>query len=154
MATLVTKGNTIRVPAQSLGGDNAKKVTVSWKQNFWSRTEDYWICTYTIIGGGTGEGVIFVQANKADEFKAKSSGDDITVIVDDKFQYGQNKELTKRFLVYHDKEHKPYQHRFVENTITALGDKVVDILVNTGYNDATMVSDIFKHFVGDYLKDF
>lgn len=66
------------------------------------------MCLLMSIGDAVG--VIYVEANKLDEFKAKkTSGDDFTLVVDDSFQYGQNKEQTKRFLVFHDKEHKPYQ---------------------------------------------
>ena len=31
-------------------------------------------------------------------------------------QYGQDDNQTVRFAVYHDKSHKPYQHRFVSPT--------------------------------------
>lgn len=59
---------------------------------------------------GSATGVIYVQASKLDEFKSKKkTGEDITVEVDGNFQYGQNKDQTKRFLVYHDKGNKPFQ---------------------------------------------
>ena len=59
---------------------------------------------------GNAEGVIFVQADKIDEFKSKKTdGEDFTVTVDGSFQYGQNKQQTTRFLVFHDTNNKPYQ---------------------------------------------
>ena len=130
MSSLVAKGNTIHVPAQFLGGDQGKKITVSWSQNLKSRSAEFWICKYTVKSGGkrtiphtallamlirhsgSSSGVIFVQANKLDEFKAKkTAGEEFTLEIDDSFQYGQDKALTKRFLVYHDKGNKPYQVR-------------------------------------------
>ena len=52
MASLVAKGNTIYVPVQFLGGNEGKKINVSWKQSLKSRSEDYWICKYTVKSGG------------------------------------------------------------------------------------------------------
>ena len=55
-------------------------------------------------------GVIFIQGSKLDEFKTKKiEGDNLTLKVDDSFQYGQQKDQSHRFLVYHDKGNKPYQ---------------------------------------------
>ena len=54
--------------------------------------------------------MIFVENSKVEAYKSRRiDGDDVTVVVDGSFQYGQNKEQTKRFLVYHDQNNKPYQ---------------------------------------------
>jgi hypothetical protein len=59
---------------------------------------------------GNEESVIFIQKTYLDSLKNKKvPGDDLTVIVDDSFQYGQNKEKTKRWLAYHDKKNEAYQ---------------------------------------------
>lgn len=59
---------------------------------------------------GNTESVIFVQKSYLDTLKDKKvSGEDFTMIVDDSFQYGQDKNKTKRWLVYHDKNNKAYQ---------------------------------------------
>ena len=56
------------------------------------------------------ESLIFVQTSRLDEFKNKKiDGDDSTFNVDDSFQYGQNKDGSRRFLVYNDKYNKPLQ---------------------------------------------
>ena len=72
-------------------------------------------------------------------------------------QYGQkNAQGDLRFIVYHDKERKPYQHRFVE---TALGSlvaptaKAVATLLGAGPLAST-ANDAAKNFIGDYLRDF
>lgn len=51
-----------------------------------------------------------MQASKLEQLKSrKVDGDDLTVVVSDEFQYGQKKDQSNRFLVYHDKSNKPYQ---------------------------------------------
>ncbi|KAL9608380.1 MAG: hypothetical protein Q9167_006777 [Letrouitia subvulpina] len=152
----IEKGNTFYVPGDYLGGAQGKKVTVKWSQTMKSRSEEYWICKYTNkTANSAEENIIFVQASKLDEFKNKKiDGDSLTFRVDDSFQYGQKKDGSKRFLVYHDKKNKPYQHRFVENTITDMGGKAAEFVSQLGYADVEKVEDIARHFIGDYLKDF
>jgi hypothetical protein len=41
----------------------------------------------------------------------KIDGDALTFVVDNTFQYGQQKDGSHRFLVYHDKNNKQYQVR-------------------------------------------
>lgn len=43
----ISKGNTITIPTQFLGGAEGKKITVRWQQTFRDRHEDYWICKWT-----------------------------------------------------------------------------------------------------------
>lgn len=57
--------------------------------------------------------MVFVQASKVNELAAKSQGDEkFTFVIDDSWQYGQQKDGSKRFLVYHDKNNKQYQVRY------------------------------------------
>ncbi|KAL6712884.1 hypothetical protein ACLMJK_009596 [Lecanora helva] len=152
----IEKGNTFFVPEEYLGGSQGKKVTVRWSQMFKDRSEEYWVCKYTNKSANSSEeNLIFVQISKLEELKNKKfDGDKLTFKVDDSFQYGQKKDGTKRFLVYHDKNNKPYQHRFVENTISSLGGKAVDYVSNLGYADVNKVEDVARHFLGDYLRNF
>ncbi|KAI4946181.1 hypothetical protein J4E86_008884 [Alternaria arbusti] len=85
----VNKGNTILVPAESLGGEERKKITVSW----------------------TGKnGLLYVQSDKLEEFKSKKTGgEDFTFTVDETFQYGSNDDVTIFFLVFHNQDNKPFQ---------------------------------------------
>ena len=53
--------------------------------------------------------MLFIQKSKVDELKKKSSGEEFTVQVDDSFQYGQDKNKTKRWLAFHDKSFGMYQ---------------------------------------------
>jgi hypothetical protein len=52
MSSLVAKGSTIHVPAEFLGGEKGKKITVTWSQSLRSRTAEYWICKYSVESGG------------------------------------------------------------------------------------------------------
>lgn len=72
-------------------------------------------------------------------------------------QYGQkNSQGDMRFVVYHNKKYKPYQHRFIEtalgSTATNMTKKVAEAL-GQGEN-ANNVSQIAANYVGDYLKTF
>ncbi|KIW29398.1 uncharacterized protein PV07_05215 [Cladophialophora immunda] len=140
-----------------------------------SRTEEYWLCKYTVESGsessfshrqqngtrvltvspGAAEGQIYAQASKLEEFRQKKNdGKDFTFVVDGSFQYGQDKAMTTRFPFYHDKTNKPYQHRFVENTYTGPGGKAVDFLTGMGFKYASSIEDNTRHFAGHYLHDF
>ena len=72
-------------------------------------------------------------------------------------QYGQkNAKGDMRFIVYHDKEREPYQHRFLE---TALGSMAVDkaklIVERLGQGAiGGEISSLLKNIVGDYLRTF
>ncbi|KAI4912509.1 hypothetical protein J4E90_005913 [Alternaria incomplexa] len=111
MRSLVKKGNTIHVPAHFLGGEKSEKITLNWSQWLGSHSEDYYVCNYTVKSGvDDASGLIFVQADKVDEFKSKKTdGEDLTVTVDESFEYGQNVDMTKRFLVFHNTDNRPYQ---------------------------------------------
>jgi len=49
----VNKGNTILVPAESLGGEERKKITVSWSQWLGTRSQEYYVCNYTVASSRT-----------------------------------------------------------------------------------------------------
>ena len=67
----------------------------------------------TTAGATEKEGVVFIQKNKADDFKnlAQKEGDEFKVTVTDAFVYGQKKGGTNRFLVYHDTSRDIFQVR-------------------------------------------
>lgn len=72
-------------------------------------------------------------------------------------QYGQkNAEGELRFLVYHDTERKPYQHRFIETALgSAVAGKAKEVAGIMGQGStAGSITDLAKNFVGDYLHTF
>lgn len=77
--------------------------------------------------------------------------------IDSSFQYDQkNARGDLRFLVYHDKERRPYQHCFVGTALgSAVAGKTKQVAEALGKEDiANDVSAIAKNFVGDYLRNF
>ncbi|KAI4675308.1 uncharacterized protein J4E84_010200 [Alternaria hordeiaustralica] len=155
MPSLVQKGDTIYVHPEFLSDSKSNRMTVSWSQNWFNRTEKYKLCKFTVKSGGDAKGLIYVQANKVAEFKSKkTSGEDFTLTVDESFQYGQDKDQTKRFLVFHDTDNRPYQHRFVENTLTELGDGANEYVKEFTGVSFEAVGMMAKMFVGDYLHNF
>ena len=72
-------------------------------------------------------------------------------------QYGQkNAQGELRFIVYHDQERKPYQHRFIEtalgSAVTGKAKKAADLLGKGAI--VGDISAIAANFVGDYLRTF
>ena len=77
--------------------------------------------------------------------------------IDSALQYGQkNAQGEMRFLVYHDQERKPFQHRFIETALGSMGaGKAKEIAEKFGQGAiAGSVVDLAKNFVGDYLRTF
>ena len=77
--------------------------------------------------------------------------------IDSSVQYGQkNAQGDMRFLVLHDQERKPFQHRFLETALGSTGAaKAKEIAAKFGQGDiAGTVTDLAKNFVGDYLRTF
>lgn len=61
-----------------------------------------------------------------------------------------------RFVVYHDKERKPYQHRFIETALGSAAAKQAKAVAEK-LGQGSIAGDISKlaaNFVGDYLKTF
>ncbi|KAH7148076.1 hypothetical protein DER46DRAFT_666534 [Fusarium sp. MPI-SDFR-AT-0072] len=104
---VVEKGNKIFIPASQL---ETTEVRVEWAQHFTMHSVPYYAVPFYNRDQGDEESVIFIQKTYLDSLQNKSvPGDELTIIVDDSFQYGQNREKTKRWLVYHDKKNQAYQ---------------------------------------------
>ncbi len=146
--------------------DAKENVMIKWQQNFAERQEGYIVLPYSVLGKQA-SGSLFLQSGFADAFFAKCSPDESSnplvkggykIQVDQAFQYGQNNEKTLRFLVYHNKADRPYQHRFIETTaFSNIGKKIVDIGADAAPAYSAILSkgaDLAKAFIGDYLRDF
>ncbi|NES78280.1 MULTISPECIES: hypothetical protein [unclassified Okeania] len=153
--------------------------TIKWQQNLGSRQEEYIVVPYS-VKDKQASGSLFIELGLADSFFEKCQEDEsknplvsggYKIQVDDAFQYGQNNEKTLRFLVYHNKSNKPYQHRFIETTaFSNIGKKIVASANAAGAAAATATGagaataawedllkqgeDIAKAFIGDYLRNF
>ncbi|KAF5529698.1 hypothetical protein FMEXI_14010 [Fusarium mexicanum] len=115
---VLEKGNKIFIPAEQL---TTTEVKIEWTLHFSDRTAQYYAVPFFNKDQGNEESVIFIQTTYLDSLKSKSvPGDDLTVAVDNSFQYSLNQEKTKRWLVYHDKRNNVPQasqavHAVVEN---------------------------------------
>ncbi|EDR01380.1 uncharacterized protein LACBIDRAFT_310976 [Laccaria bicolor S238N-H82] len=95
------------------------QVHIIWQQSLQSRSQDYYIVTYTNITRASEDehsGLLYIQKDMLDDFRAKHVPGEkgITFIVDDTFQYGQDTTHSHRWLAFHDKSQKMYQNRFFE----------------------------------------
>jgi len=111
--------------------------------------------------------IVFIQQDLAQNLLAGCEGaasTTCTVTVNSDFQYGQDKEQTIRFLVYHDKSNKPYQHRFISTSTASKfvnGAEQFAKQAGVSYPQAQATAQAFsdvvglgKAVVGDYLRNF
>ncbi|KNA98033.1 hypothetical protein FOXG_18324 [Fusarium oxysporum f. sp. lycopersici 4287] len=148
MSLLIGKGDTIYVRDVEL--DN-EPIIVEWQQWFVDRTESYIPAQYRDVTGR-----IFIQVNKADEFRRKHdrSKDMYTVRINRDFLYGQNKEQTKRFLVLHNKDNEPNQCRFVQSAILAAGNEAAKVARSMGFDGGVDIVKFGEKYFGDKLREF
>jgi hypothetical protein len=161
MAQIVEKGDWIK-----FNPDSKKEETIKWQQDLGSRQEQYIALAYS-VKDKEASGSLFIQLGVADSFFQKCQKDESSnplvnggykIQVDEAFQYGQNNEKTLRFLVYHNKANKPYQHRFIETTaFSNIGNKIVEVGAGAAPAWGELLkkgADLAKGFIGDYLRDF
>ncbi|KAJ5157648.1 uncharacterized protein N7482_008748 [Penicillium canariense] len=102
--------------------------TVEWSQRFLIYKTDYYRVSFTNAKSETTQstdpedsGLLFIAKDRVDAFKAldmgKTDQDVCTVTVSTEFLYGQSKDGKKRFLVFHDKRLRIFQHRFMQGGI-------------------------------------
>ena len=115
------------------------EVTISWKQGDNSgiqdnRSQTYYVFTYETPNGG--KVPVYIQ-----------DWEDIpkVIVCNSKLQCGVNDGVF--FLVYHDQEQKPNQHRFVLNDTQKDLYQANDWLKSMGVADLSWIA-------GDYLQDF
>jgi len=153
---VVAKGDTILVTESSLPGHT---IEVQWTQALRSKTEKYTATQYKIqnkAGESEADGALFIQTSYLQQFKDKAAGnkEKFTITVDDSFQYGQKQGGTGRWLVYHDKAHKPFQHRFVCGLVKTLGEAALTLAGFLGYGKVAGLAKQLEGFVGDPLRNF
>ncbi len=161
MSNLVEKGNLIEFYLEP-----KESTKIEWQQNFAKHKENFMVVAFNVVNSEVTR-TLFIAQKKAKEFmnKAEKSTNEnplfdavsYTTTVDDDFQYGQDADKTIRFLVFHDKNEKMYQHRFVstnafQNVATAIGEKVDKIESIKKYLDKIM--SLGKAYIGDPLRSF
>ncbi|KAF9035508.1 hypothetical protein BJ165DRAFT_1533505 [Panaeolus papilionaceus] len=110
MRAPVEAGNEVLIPLFDAEAAN-KLFHITWSQNLASRNADYYLVTADNVNTApaltrTTLPVSVSSSLEAEGYKLK---------VGSSLQYGQKNAAGElRFVVYHDKERKPYQHRFFE----------------------------------------
>jgi hypothetical protein len=159
--TIVDEGDWIQFDPSS-----KQVVTIKWQQDLGNRQETYIALPYS-VKGKEASGSLFIQQDLADSFFQKCQTDEsinplvsggYKIQVDKAFQYGQDNYKTLRFLVYHNKANKPYQHRFIETTaFSNIGKRIIAAGREWGsqpWQDLGQRADLLRSFIGDYLRDF
>lgn len=173
---LVSTGNRFTFSRATLQ-DDANYELIEWRQTMRcgksTCKEEYAPIPAIVLDGKAAPFTLWVLKSKRDELLQRCEKDtapeDCVVTVDKSFMYGQDKSKTFRFLVFHDPDMTPYQHRFgTSKYLTALAKFV------TKHGESKMASaaaaavpygdqllKISNHmakfapgFAGDYLRSF
>lgn len=169
-AAVVQCGDTIYYQPSELT-NQGNIINVEWQQSFQQRGADY-VEIAAVDKDNKAFFPLFVEKSKMPEFQKQSQCDDAkgicTVNVGSQFQYGQNNEQTFRFLVYHNKSDKPFQHRFVTKNTFVKFAKSADNLANSAIVDTvgtflpgvaqgqkimSKAIEFGQAFIGNYLRD-
>ncbi|KAF4990840.1 hypothetical protein FGRMN_8221 [Fusarium graminum] len=146
---VIEKGNKISIPGKEL---TATEITVTWSQNLSMRSIQYYVVPIFNQDQENEESLVFIQREFLDLLKAESTpGDDLTVVVNDSFQYGWNKEKNKRWLVFHDMSNILYQRRFVQGLYSKLGKAILTFAGGFSY-----ITDLktLEWLLDDHLHNF
>ncbi|KAL4882466.1 hypothetical protein BJY04DRAFT_41531 [Aspergillus karnatakaensis] len=153
---VVEKNDVITLP---LGTDWALQ-PVEWSQKLKHCRDDYYTVEYTNTtrSDPDSSGVIFISRDKLEAFKAlsldQSNHDTLTVTVTEDFVYGERKPGAKRFLVYHDKQRRIFQYRFVKAAFMNVVMAGEDFVEKLGFQDVRSITDVAKWTFGDDLQVF
>lgn len=165
---LVQTNDTIELRMSSLDSDE-NLVAVSWKQKG-RRTKTY-LQTAAKLRHDDGMSFvnIFVEQGLLGDFKAECNATTETMCsmtVSQDFQYGQDKDETLRFLVYHDQSNCPFQHRFMTTATAArfgeaaneMASKAGDIgqsympMAKQAADAFNQIAGLAQSAFGDYLR--
>lgn len=168
---LVQEGDNITFRRSALTSkDNV--LTMHWSQERRTRAGTYVQTAAKFDADGQGAFVVvFIEQALVEDLLtgcADAAATTCTVTVNSDFQYGQDKEQTSRFLVYHDNSYNPYQHRFVTTATASKFLMGAEELAERGgsASDGTVlfaqaaaqgfkdVVTIAKAAFGNYLRDF
>ncbi|KAJ4031234.1 hypothetical protein NW761_013301 [Fusarium oxysporum] len=161
-----TKGDLLSVPAYTAEAEQ-NAVEISWSQSFRIRTARYYIVNAQNQSKGNTNVLMYIQDryykdSNSNEYigklpGARQEGNSWIVSITDRFQYGQkNKNGDGRWVALHDKDNKPYQHRFMIVTIQGkLTEAAKNLARSFGAGEiAEQVSKLGGSYIGDYLHTF
>ncbi|KAF5596703.1 hypothetical protein FPCIR_3914 [Fusarium pseudocircinatum] len=164
--SIPTKGDQLSVPAYTAEAEQ-NAVEISWSQMFRTRTARYYIVNAQNQSKGNANVLMYIQDrfykdSNSNEYigklpGARQEGSNWIVSISDRFQYGQkNKNGEGRWVALHDKDNKPYQHRFMIVTIQGkLSEAAKNLAKSFGAGEiAEQVSKLGGNYIGDYLHTF
>ncbi|KAM0297362.1 hypothetical protein ACHAPM_009895 [Fusarium culmorum] len=164
--SIPTKGDIISVPAYTPEAE-VNALEISWYQSLRTRTARYYLVNAHSQSKGGVDVLMFIQDRyykdaNIGEFigklpGARQEGNSWVVEISDRFQYGQkNKNGEGRWVALHDKDNKPYQHRFMVVTIQGrLSEAAKNLAKSFGAGEiADQVMKLGNSFIGDYLHTF
>ncbi|PCD34042.1 hypothetical protein FGRA07_09197 [Fusarium graminearum] len=164
--SIPTKGDIISVPAYTPEAE-VNALEISWSQSLRTRTARYYLVNAHNQSKGGVDVLMFIQdryykdANSGEFIGklpgARQEGNCWVVEMSDRFQYGQkNKNGDGRWVALHDKDNKPYQHRFMVVTIQGrLSEAAKNLAKAFGAGEiADQVMKLGNSFIGDYLHTF
>jgi len=137
--SLVRLGDVVKVVSKQV---ESHVETVSWSQEHRPMNESYYVISAMFQNPRENDELpiqvpIYVHMSLKDVFLDMCSHDDdsgtCSLTINRHFRYGQNTEKTRRFLVLHDRNFTPFQHRFMDSNALA-------ILLKTGQETATAVA--------------
>ncbi|KAF4948041.1 hypothetical protein FGADI_9932 [Fusarium gaditjirri] len=161
-----TKGDVLLIPVYTEESEQ-NAIEISWSQSFRTRTARY----YLVKAQNQSKGGVDVLAYVQDRFYkdvnsndyigrlpgARQEGNSWVVSINDRFQYGQkNKNGDGRWVCLHDRDNKPYQHRFMIVTVQGkLSEAAKTLAKSFGAGEiADQVMKLGNSFIGDYLHTF
>ncbi|KDQ52916.1 hypothetical protein JAAARDRAFT_39862 [Jaapia argillacea MUCL 33604] len=162
----VVFGDVLVFPLAPKGKDSHHIHNVQWSQGGMSCKEDYYAIPAKAESGSAKGIALFIQKsffdNGLDKFATVSetaNGKIARTTIDNRFQYGQQEQGgAKRFVVYHDKEHKPFQHRFMTTATwmaeEANAEKALKKLGMDGNGTVDALKLLGQNFFGDPLRTF
>ncbi|SPJ71005.1 uncharacterized protein FTOL_00733 [Fusarium torulosum] len=161
-----TNGDVLSIPVYS-GESEQNALEIQWSQSFRTRAARYYLVKAQNQSKGGIDTLLYIQdrfykdANSNEYIGrlpgARQEGNNWIVSISDRFQYGQkNKNGDGRWVCLHDKDNKPYQHRFMIVTIQGkLSDAAKNLAKSVGATEiADMVMKLGNSFTGDYLHTF
>ena len=129
---LVQTGDVIEIPRAMLR-EHTK--SIQWSQDGVDMMDEYFVMKGIFRNPRLPDAMptqvpLFVQSSFIEDFEAECRADAAAKLnacmmpVTSKLRYGQNAEKTMRFLVFHDPNYEPFQHRFIDTDTLAILTKV------------------------------
>ncbi|CAE6458129.1 unnamed protein product [Rhizoctonia solani] len=153
----VVIGDILSFDTQPDRDEDIMECTVNWKQDGNDRSDKYMVFkAKNVTAGDTNSLVpVFVQTSYYDKDFGNARGV-VEFTITDAWQFGQRDETgADRFVILHNQDNKPYQHRFVAGWLTKLATTAHGAASAAGYaRYADSIDALGKSYLGDYLHPY